>query len=804
MGVCREGTRILLVDDDDLIRRAYTKMLLKAGYDVVASDGAEVAMQEARKAPFDIVLTDVRMPRLSGDALVEELKKIQPSIVAVLMTAFPSMDVAVQAVRNGVYEFLTKPLELRDLREVVERVLARREGEVQRIQWDFAEDLLQLQRKRGPGLDTRAAIAALLDVQDMDEILGVDESEGPEPDPASGDEATQASDDRRKTLTLVLCEQVPRDSDVLRRSEDYRHFRALYSAYKVFREQLVRSGAAVDLRLAMIHKPSDIPRLLRQRRVMHGICCVIFGPNYPNLSEGTVRLMASGGQQRLVAVCHNPVATSMTWGRLTDLSRTMSIRVCRTSAPSAEVRRFWSRFFARDLRSLVARLAAGSAMLPVGGQLLSPVQIRACLQQEQASLESMPDFPPACARVLQALDAGRRYGELEEMIDADEALAKTVLRCANVVRGEGTELVTSVAMALSLIGVEGARKVTLARALAGLLRQVEPCGFETAPFLKHSLAAGLTAQVLSLDLESPSRDEEDALQALHLDAATVAALRQLGLWRTLGRRGDAGADAFTVGLLHDVGKAVNTICYKGIYPLVLHEVERSRWDGNLLEAERAIVGDFVHPATGERVLAHWGFGAAARAVRGHHRIEADAAADCVLVALANSLVKGLYPFPRRIDIPDAFRRAHLGPVVRSEDLANPLTPRYEALQRQFRALERQVQGGDGPRLREGVFGAAVEAVRGDAKAYILALIKQSPEVLDVAEWTGLPMTRLAALSLLLCDTLEPRVEQLFDALAPVAGCAPPVRKECAAPRESGAARESAGVAAPPAAAPVAA
>lgn len=104
-------TKILVVDDDPALRRIIEYKLTQHGYAVsVAADGDE-AVALLRGTKFDLVLSDMKMPGLSGIELLNQAKKIQPEIAVILMTAFAAIPQAVQAIKLGAFDYFTKPFE---------------------------------------------------------------------------------------------------------------------------------------------------------------------------------------------------------------------------------------------------------------------------------------------------------------------------------------------------------------------------------------------------------------------------------------------------------------------------------------------------------------------------------------------------------------------------------------------------------------------------------------------------------------------------------------------------------------------
>ena len=119
----RKNIKVLVVDDEPTLRRICVNILTQSGYEAVAVEDAESALKEAQSQTFDLVLTDIMMPGMRGDVLIDHLREIQPELMAVVMTGHPSMELAIDSVRKGVREFITKPFKLKGLRSAVQNVV---------------------------------------------------------------------------------------------------------------------------------------------------------------------------------------------------------------------------------------------------------------------------------------------------------------------------------------------------------------------------------------------------------------------------------------------------------------------------------------------------------------------------------------------------------------------------------------------------------------------------------------------------------------------------------------------------------
>ena len=117
--------RVLVVDDEKNQREIYTLILEDDGYQVTAAQSGEQALRFARENPFDLVLTDYMMAGMDGLTLLNELLKIDPSIIVVMMTAHGSVESVKEALRGGAFDYLEKPVDRDQLLKVVQNALGR-------------------------------------------------------------------------------------------------------------------------------------------------------------------------------------------------------------------------------------------------------------------------------------------------------------------------------------------------------------------------------------------------------------------------------------------------------------------------------------------------------------------------------------------------------------------------------------------------------------------------------------------------------------------------------------------------------
>jgi len=119
----KKKTSILIVDDDSAHRTMLRTLLGGWGYDVLEADDGSRAIERVYEQAFDLILMDIRMIKVSGLEALREIKAYNPAIPVIIMTAYSSVETALEALKNGAYDYLTKPLDFDELRLTMERAM---------------------------------------------------------------------------------------------------------------------------------------------------------------------------------------------------------------------------------------------------------------------------------------------------------------------------------------------------------------------------------------------------------------------------------------------------------------------------------------------------------------------------------------------------------------------------------------------------------------------------------------------------------------------------------------------------------
>ena len=114
---------ILIVDDELSVRDSLLHWFRKDGFNVSTAASATLALQALEHGPVDIILLDIKMPGMDGMELQTRIHALNPKIVVIMMTAFASVDTAVRALKQGAFDYVTKPIDPDELSHLVGRAL---------------------------------------------------------------------------------------------------------------------------------------------------------------------------------------------------------------------------------------------------------------------------------------------------------------------------------------------------------------------------------------------------------------------------------------------------------------------------------------------------------------------------------------------------------------------------------------------------------------------------------------------------------------------------------------------------------
>ncbi len=131
-----DRNRILVVDDDEVVRRSYLRSLQSVSCNVAAASDGEEALRTMEQNPFDVVLLDLRMPGQDGLSVLRTIKQKWPESEVVIITGYPTVDSAKEAVRLGAHDYVAKPVGPQDVINVTDSARTRKQWALRRVSED--------------------------------------------------------------------------------------------------------------------------------------------------------------------------------------------------------------------------------------------------------------------------------------------------------------------------------------------------------------------------------------------------------------------------------------------------------------------------------------------------------------------------------------------------------------------------------------------------------------------------------------------------------------------------------------------
>jgi len=124
-----DPARILIVDDDESIREVLTAILRDEGYIVEAVDTGEKAIQATQQKFYNLVLIDIRLPDMEGTKLLTKMKDTVPKMVKIIITGYPTLQNAIEAVNKGADGYIVKPINIEETLKIIREHLKKQEEE---------------------------------------------------------------------------------------------------------------------------------------------------------------------------------------------------------------------------------------------------------------------------------------------------------------------------------------------------------------------------------------------------------------------------------------------------------------------------------------------------------------------------------------------------------------------------------------------------------------------------------------------------------------------------------------------------
>jgi DNA-binding NtrC family response regulator len=141
-----ERARILVIDDDETVRKALSTVLVEKGYEVDVAETGEDAIRKSRDNFYNLALVDLRLSDMNGVKLLTEMRETVPKMVKIILTSYPSIENAIEAVNRGADGYMVKPYDFEDLLRRVKESLQKQE-EARRYSEEKVKEYIETRAK---------------------------------------------------------------------------------------------------------------------------------------------------------------------------------------------------------------------------------------------------------------------------------------------------------------------------------------------------------------------------------------------------------------------------------------------------------------------------------------------------------------------------------------------------------------------------------------------------------------------------------------------------------------------------------
>jgi len=162
-GLPEDRPRVLVVDDEKFIRDIIADFLGMEGYIVRTAEDGSSAVNELERARYDMVISDLKMPRMGGLDLLKEVSKTHPDTLTVIMTGFGTVETAIDAMKRGAYDYILKPFKVEEVVHIVQRGLEKRRLTAENLRLREALSLYKVSEAIAASLSLDEVIATLTD-----------------------------------------------------------------------------------------------------------------------------------------------------------------------------------------------------------------------------------------------------------------------------------------------------------------------------------------------------------------------------------------------------------------------------------------------------------------------------------------------------------------------------------------------------------------------------------------------------------------------------------------------------------------
>ena len=159
----QDRPRVLVVDDEKFIRDILADFLGMEGYEVRTAEDGQAALQEMSRGAYDVVISDLKMPKMGGIELLDEIAKRTPNVLTVIMTGFGTVETAIDAMKRGAYDYVLKPFKVEEVVHIIQRALEKQRLSAENLRLREAVSLYKVSEAIAASLSLDEVMATVCD-----------------------------------------------------------------------------------------------------------------------------------------------------------------------------------------------------------------------------------------------------------------------------------------------------------------------------------------------------------------------------------------------------------------------------------------------------------------------------------------------------------------------------------------------------------------------------------------------------------------------------------------------------------------
>lgn len=158
-----EKAKILVIDDEQIVCQLLKRTLGEKKYDVEIAEDGDIALEKTKKNFFNLLITDFKMPKVDGMDVLKEIKKCNPHIEVIIITGYPTIASAVEAIKIGAFDYICKPFDVQGMLSTVSRCLEKQKFAINHIEQSELQMLFEISKTTSTATSLNSLLELILD-----------------------------------------------------------------------------------------------------------------------------------------------------------------------------------------------------------------------------------------------------------------------------------------------------------------------------------------------------------------------------------------------------------------------------------------------------------------------------------------------------------------------------------------------------------------------------------------------------------------------------------------------------------------